>query len=1127
VEAPKTDGSTHFEDPFSSEQSQLQAVRLANSCQTAIVNILGVDETTISFCSKLFTKQHVSKTAVSSRKSLRLAQLIGYLDKQKTLSWIRVSKTASGDGLKTIVFSSSIAPLLVIVPVNEPFSERETKWTLELRELLVESGASRRPLIFIGICNQSDDRALQQAMLSKLGVQTKHIYWLSDPANSSVTEEIKTTVLQLVPPSLSAYLEVEKLVLLERCHNVKLLPSSKLPGSLSSSSHSSIAQYLEKRGIVMSFPLQSAYEIAIQRGPISVQSTTGTTETILSTDILTGDKSINHNEEVQIYLEPKTFSDKVNELIALSQSVYMEVNNSLVPSAQHGLIPKDKLKAKVDSSQLSLLPTLHRSSLLLDPLLVAFEHPDCSEVVFSKATTELSKQNNFVLDARHYFLAPSCLSEESRMSSLPGYCAVAPLTFRSPGSYQNDIPISVFYQLVAYLMVRYSSSVKSYKYGARFHVGPLHILEVTYETTYMKVIVYVYGQKQVQSSVTSDICASVRNLISVHLETLSKANGTLMIHPAALIDDSTSVYPDFVDLSGVSILSVRHEMVTIGGRLFSPSIDFCQWFGGSEQVPSTIQKNFVDLVDQIDAERAAGWLYQKQFLDGNELDKILGQDVNTRCQLLLRLLEKKGVEGLKAVDAVLQENSLKTHRIRGDPGIQTSLGLNVAGTHVSDRQEATSHQQPHLTPLQSLGERHGAQTGDQRVSGIAQQSNIMSSLPPLLDNRNEQQLNQLDPSSNPRITTTGMPSAIQQQASTHSLTPPQPPATQETGRRTNESELSVISPRMPLAVKEDPEIHPIFESKYWHVERATNYFNETPLRDGGKRLGVGSFGTVFHGVLHTEDGQKFDVAVKRLKKASSLNPDQVKLSRKQFGVEMNILTRYLHKNVVRLLGFSSDGPELCLIYEYMQNGALSHRLDCKDNSAPLDWKIRLTIARDIALALEFLHTAYRQPVIHHDVKSSNVLLDTNFQAKLSDFGLAIIYDVEGDLHIDPTPPSGTRPYMAPEAFRNILSPKIDIYSFGMILFELATGLPPYSSKKKQDLKFYMEDMERQAVNMARMLDPKAQWPKHQGLDGRDKAIGLELLDVAKLATTRDHTRRPDITEIVPKLITVAQKVESR
>ena len=66
--------------------------------------------------------------------------------------------------------------------------------------------------------------------------------------------------------------------------------------------------------------------------------------------------------------------------------------------------------------------------------------------------------------------------------------------------------------------------------------------------------------------------------------------------------------------------------------------------------------------------------------------------------------------------------------------------------------------------------------------------------------------------------------------------------------------------------------------------------------------------------------------------ASSLNPKQVELSRKQFGVEMNILTRYLHKNIVRLLGFSSDGPELCLIYEYMQNGALSHRLDCKVHS---------------------------------------------------------------------------------------------------------------------------------------------------------------------------------------------------
>ena len=108
------------------------------------------------------------------------------------------------------------------------------------------------------------------------------------------------------------------------------------------------------------------------------------------------------------------------------------------------------------------------------------------------------------------------------------------------------------------------------------------------------------------------------------------------------------------------------------------------------------------------------------------------------------------------------------------------------------------------------------------------------------------------------------------------------------------------------------QIHPIFESKYYHIERSTDCFNDRPRKEGGRRLGSGSFGTVYYGVLHSETGDKFDVAIKRLKKvgamadkgdeldclefvvlqASSLNPAQVELSRKQFSTEMNILTRY-------------------------------------------------------------------------------------------------------------------------------------------------------------------------------------------------------------------------------------------
>lgn len=145
----------------------------------------------------------------------------------------------------------------------------------------------------------------------------------------------------------------------------------------------------------------------------------------------------------------------------------------------------------------------------------------------------------------------------------------------------------------------------------------------------------------------------------------------------------------------------------------------------------------------------------------------------------------------------------------------------------------------------------------------------------------------------------------------------------------------------------------------------------------------------------------------------------------------------------------------------MQRGALSHRLDCKDGTSPLEWKVRITIADDIASGIDFLHNGYRQPVIHRDVKSSNVLIGGRFDAKLSDFGLSVL---AGDLDQGPPSPGpsvGTRPYMPPEAFQGVITTKVDIYGFGMILYELSTGLPPYSSKKKQNLVFrsrlYFED----------------------------------------------------------------------
>ena len=175
----------------------------------------------------------------------------------------------------------------------------------------------------------------------------------------------------------------------------------------------------------------------------------------------------------------------------------------------------------------------------------------------------------------------------------------------------------------------------------------------------------------------------------------------------------------------------------------------------------------------------------------------------------------------------------------------------------------------------------------------------------------------------------------------------------------------------------------------------------------------------------------------------------------------------------------------------------------------MKWDVRLRISLDVARGLHFLHSAYLHPVIHRDVKSSNVLLSARFEAKLSDFGLAVVSEEDDEMALRPA--VGTRPYMPPEAFQRVVTPKVDVYGFGMIVYELATGLPPYSSKKKLDLKSYVDDIEQQGIDLRKMLDPKAHWPK--GKPHQPSSYGLDFLQIAKRCTVKEHPKRVVIAEV--------------
>ncbi|GAB4848820.1 hypothetical protein Ancab_003614 [Ancistrocladus abbreviatus] len=210
---------------------------------------------------------------------------------------------------------------------------------------------------------------------------------------------------------------------------------------------------------------------------------------------------------------------------------------------------------------------------------------------------------------------------------------------------------------------------------------------------------------------------------------------------------------------------------------------------------------------------------------------------------------------------------------------------------------------------------------------------------------------------------------------------------------------------------------------YVELRRATNNFAEA-----GK-LGEGGFGGVYRGMLTNPNTE---VAVKRVSRSS-------KQGRKEYVSEVRITSRLRHRNLVQLIGWCHEKGELLLVYEFMPNGSLdSHLFGSKDK---LPWPVRHKIALDLASALLYLHGEWEQCVVHRDIKSSNIMLDSNFNAKLGDFGLARLVDHE--LGSQTTVLAGTMGYLAPECVTTgKASKESDVYSFGVVALEIACGRKP-------------------------------------------------------------------------------------
>ncbi|XP_010440918.1 PREDICTED: LEAF RUST 10 DISEASE-RESISTANCE LOCUS RECEPTOR-LIKE PROTEIN KINASE-like 1.3 [Camelina sativa] len=281
---------------------------------------------------------------------------------------------------------------------------------------------------------------------------------------------------------------------------------------------------------------------------------------------------------------------------------------------------------------------------------------------------------------------------------------------------------------------------------------------------------------------------------------------------------------------------------------------------------------------------------------------------------------------------------------------------------------------------------------------------------------------------------------------------------------------------------------------YEELEEATENFS--------KELGDGGFGTVYYGTL--KDGRA--VAVKRLYERSLKRVEQ-------FKNEIEILKSLKHPNLVILYGCTTrHSRELLLVYEYISNGTLAEHLHGNQaQSRPLLWPTRLQIAIETASALSFLHT---KGIIHRDVKTTNILLDSNYEVKVADFGLSRLFPTD-QTHIS-TAPQGTPGYVDPEYYQCYrLNEKSDVYSFGVVLTELI------SSKEAVDITRHRHD-----INLANMAISKIRNDAvHELADlslgfERDPSVKKAMTSVAELAfrcLQQEREVRPSMDEIVEVL----------
>ncbi|KAG6727791.1 hypothetical protein I3842_02G142500 [Carya illinoinensis] len=293
---------------------------------------------------------------------------------------------------------------------------------------------------------------------------------------------------------------------------------------------------------------------------------------------------------------------------------------------------------------------------------------------------------------------------------------------------------------------------------------------------------------------------------------------------------------------------------------------------------------------------------------------------------------------------------------------------------------------------------------------------------------------------------------------------------------------------------------------YDEIFSATDGFSESSL------LGHGIYGSMYHALI-----QEQEVAIKRMAATKT----------KEFMVEMKVLCKVHHTNLVELIGYAATDDELFLIYEYAQKGSLgSHLHDphVKDHT-PLSWITRVQIALDAARGLEYIHEHTKNHYVHRDIKTSNILLDGSFRAKISDFGLAKLVGKTGEVEATTTKVVSAYGYLAPEYLSNgLATTKSDVYAFGVVLFEIISGKEAIIRTEG----LMMKNPERRSLASV-MLAVLRNSPDSMSMSSLKDYIDPNMMDLyphdcvfkmavlAKHCVDEDPILRPDMKQVVISL----------